>query len=72
MSQNEHCKGCATFNLIDDPNLQVDCPDSNYEGNCPCTECVVKVMCLLECDDYKIWTTNNVGSKRRAIANELS
>jgi len=63
--KNEHCEGCASYAIkgIDILNnsrehLYVDgygvCgyARNNEDGMCPCSQCIVKVMCVDPCDDY--------------------
>ncbi len=43
----KYCEGC-TYN--DSP-----CSDYNPDGNCPCTNCIVKTMCQGSCNDFDTW-----------------
>ena len=47
-----HCKGCQ----IALPFL-VKCYLHSYndKGQCPCSNCIVKPMCKIECDDFKLF-----------------
>jgi len=52
-----HCKGCTTYKKEGTEDVDfslIYCADRsiNIDGDCPCTRCVVKVMCLDPCDDY--------------------
>lgn len=49
----KYCKGCLTNNAKDKHGFSL-CPAGrfNYKGKCPCTECVVKVMCGHPCEDF--------------------
>ena len=38
-----HFKKCA---LIDD----------NFDGSCPCTLCIIKMMCDIPCDKFDLWS----------------
>jgi hypothetical protein len=49
----ECCKGCYTF-LKDLTLPDPGCAHNhfNLNGECPCTECIIKVMCSESCSDY--------------------
>ena len=47
------CEGCITY-------LKLTCSSQNKEGACPCTECVVKVMCDTNCEIWTEWTSFGV------------
>lgn len=47
-----YCEGCGNENYCDYKSLnRILGPD----GLCPCTDCIIKMMCEKECDDYKYW-----------------
>jgi len=48
------CKGCATYIGAGEYH---DCAYAEYnkKGACPCSKCVVKVMCVEPCDEYDEW-----------------
>ena len=48
----EYCIGCHTY--LNEKYGHIDCPYSNdnLDGRCPCTECIVKVMCGNPCEVY--------------------
>ncbi len=50
-----YCKGCATH-LAQNENHH-DCPyyKDNQDSSCPCSNCLVKMMCGDPCDDYETW-----------------
>ena len=41
------CKGCAAYD-----HREIFCSFDNNEEKCPCTTCLVKVMCESFCDLY--------------------
>jgi hypothetical protein len=49
-----YCKGCYTYHYYDNNTLFSNgCIHSQYnEGLCPCTDCVVKMMCNSPCEKY--------------------
>jgi len=50
---NDNCDGCCCYMPEGDPH-DVGCThcSSNNRGECPCTTCIVKVMCTEPCEDY--------------------
>jgi len=56
----DNCKGCRSNNyVLDDITFISDrCRynRSNDEGKCPCTECIVKVMCNDPCREFEDFT----------------
>jgi hypothetical protein len=48
----ENCCGCLTHQ-----EDKIDCMYSKYNnhGECPCTNCILKMVCSLSCDQMKIW-----------------
>ena len=62
---NKYCKGCPGY-IIDRSSVltgNIDlriCSYAKYneEGNCPCTECIVKPMCVDSCEDYNTFKSN--------------
>ena len=52
---NENCRGC--FNLKPTKHLRIyACNNFNTAGRngCPCRSCLIKSICQLVCDDFKI------------------
>jgi len=50
---NESCNGCSMLAIeYNGDLLYCDYIDNNIDGICPCTECIVKVMCQNGCSDY--------------------
>ena len=57
-----YCKGCLTNEYCDDyGNDMVECELIKYngEGECPCTNCIVKPMCEQVCDDFFAFKIEN-------------
>ena len=50
-SINKHCKGC-TINPESSP-LECLVDKSNENGECPCSICLIKMVCAEECDTYQ-------------------
>ena len=58
---SEHCKGCMTYDVCRYGRESVavcTCRiettfKTNPNGECPCTDCIVKSMCQDECKKYK-------------------
>ena len=50
---HKYCKGCLTYNEKNDrcSDLVVSLFDSKKD--CPCKECLIKVMCKEGCKDYR-------------------
>jgi hypothetical protein len=48
------CKGCITH---DDELADYKCywDSHNKDGSCPCSKCLVKVMCNVACDVFEEW-----------------
>jgi len=58
---DEHCKGCVSYLIAEYINSISTSASrfricgyakNNKDGKCPCSACVVKVMCVDPCDDY--------------------
>ncbi len=52
---NNPCRGCAAIDGIG------SCDSYNENGECPCTECIVKTMCLETCEKLRDWTSMLLG-----------
>jgi hypothetical protein len=50
MNYNDHCEGCCTSFNSQDESCQLS--KHNDSGQCPCSTCIVKVMCEKSCDDF--------------------
>lgn len=53
------CEGCEGCDLL---CTDEDIEYVNEEGEkvcCPCMICIVKIMCIKDCDDYGKFVTNN-------------
>ncbi len=56
--ENKHCEGCTQYILYPD----VDCIKDNTKANCPCTDCIIKMICREDyCELWKIWKETSVG-----------
>ena len=56
MITNEHCKGCSATFYNDALDSMFVCNYTQHnKGQCPCTECIVKMMCTNTCNSFMIW-----------------
>ena len=46
----DYCKGCRIYSS----KYKTSCVD-NSDGDCPCSECIIKVMCRKACLEYDIF-----------------
>ena len=51
---NKHCFGCIAYHEVYEFEKDVECSFqfSNIDGLCPCTNCIVKVICNQICDPF--------------------
>lgn len=51
---NDYCKGCYSYYLR---NYRHHCSYLRYNPNaeCPCSICIIKVMCTTPCSDFLIF-----------------
>ncbi len=64
MKTNKHCKGCPSISTTERRcGMLLKDPAANDLGQCPCTKCLVKVMCVCGCPDYIDF---KLGIRRRA------
>ncbi len=52
MSNKNHCEGCSHYRAY---RNKASCVDYNKDGSCPCTICIVKLMCNNTCDNWETW-----------------
>ena len=45
------CEGCLDKDR-QYPDDGTECIENNFDGSCPCTVCLVKTMCGLNCDAF--------------------
>ena len=52
---NKLCKGCYTYEQYKkNPKYGVECAGYKIrDKNCPCMNCLIKVMCLKACDELE-------------------
>lgn len=55
MAIEENCKGCLTYSTSDAKH----CSSDNSNGKCPCTTCVIKVMCNDACETFNVFREIN-------------
>lgn len=63
-----YCEGCFSYIYSTDTGEMLCCMFKvfNDEGQCPCTLCVVKMMCENACNDYHVFRNNAVGRGAKA------
>ncbi len=52
----ERCEGCRSYMFW--KRVIPTCilyPFNKKEGDCPCSECLIKVICSKGCPEYSIW-----------------
>jgi len=52
----DYCKGCLGIRITDEDNIRrwvCTYAVININGECPCSKCIVKVMCKTICDGYR-------------------
>jgi hypothetical protein len=47
-----YCEGCCVYKRVDPDDVACRHILQNDEGQCPCTKCIIKVMCEEPCEDY--------------------
>lgn len=50
---SKYCKGCITNNQFSHEGPYCGIMRFNYNGQCPCSVCVIKVMCEVPCEDFE-------------------
>lgn len=61
---HNNCDGCFTYPPNIDPD-DIGCahvPD-NTNGECPCTRCIIKMMCEEPCHDYLAFRIESIDTK---------
>lgn len=49
----DYCEGCRTYTYGETyKNRYCSYARFNQNSECPCAECVIKVMCLDSCEDF--------------------
>ncbi len=52
MKTNKYCEGCSIRKIIYSPCWM---ENKNKDGDCPCSECIVKPSCNITCDNFFKW-----------------
>ena len=47
-----HCEGCYSYEEGDEI-INCEIAPSNNISKCPCSRCLIKVMCKVGCDDFE-------------------
>ena len=47
---NDECKGCRSFDVN---NYECAQAANRLEGKCPCSLCVIKMVCIDACEAYQ-------------------
>ncbi len=63
MTDYNYCVGCRDFSA---DQVAAMCSEYNKDGNCPCTNCIVKTMCVASssCDDLGDWYIKSAGETK--------
>lgn len=56
-----NCSGCIDYEEYVDG--YEDCMMYNENGSCPCTNCIVKVVCEDPCDKLRAFVADEAGEK---------
>ncbi len=48
---NEICRGCWTRQYLHEHNLKCAFMTQGKERICPCIECLIKVICRIDCEE---------------------
>lgn len=62
---NGYCEGCCVYKIVDPHHVACGLALQNGEGKCPCTECIVKVMCEVPCEDYLVFRTLAIEKRKQ-------
>lgn len=64
MDAINHCLGCSTY---EEPGEFFDCGYSKYNtnGSCPCCKCIVKMICIDDCKEYRDWWKSKLRYKEK-------
>lgn len=63
---HNNCDGCAAYlSTIDPHDISCTHPRQNDKSECPCTICVIKVVCGDPCEDYLKFRKIAIARKRR-------
>jgi hypothetical protein len=54
LTVNHHCEGCLDYHC-GYIKSESECIRENLQGDCPCTNCIVKTMCTANtiCDNFR-------------------
>jgi hypothetical protein len=56
---HKYCNGCYSI-LFSDIFNECTFHPYNDNGNCPCTKCIIKMMCDDPCDDFSSFRLNTL------------
>lgn len=61
----QNCDGCIDFERelkferpVKSGDISFSCVPYNHSGQCPCTTCIIKIMCKRTCNELERWYTN--------------
>ena len=60
MTLNDPCQGCYA-------DSKYSCEHKTWNSNCPCANCIVKVICIETCDDFTIFSNECIDTKDKYI-----
>jgi hypothetical protein len=52
---SNHCYGCLVYKNGEGDYCVHSVHNTELEGLCPCTTCLIKGVCQKECDEYANW-----------------
>lgn len=71
---HNQCEGCNAFHSYTSstPAYCIQCSyhQYNFFGRCPCTICMLKIMCQDECAPFRNWTLMNDYDKPTEKSND--
>ena len=50
----KYCEGCTVY--INESTMIQSCMPYNKTGQCPCSTCIIKIMCKVPCELLEDWT----------------
>jgi hypothetical protein len=66
MNYNGHCEGCLSHIYFLEKGEVIYCTLKEYndEGQCPCSRCIVKMICEHACNDYHAFRNDTIDRRR--------
>ena len=67
MEKISDCYGCLTLS-----KYKCDYHNYNINGKCPCTTCIIKMMCCEDCDKFSDWVNSDSLKERNKYESKIS